>query len=49
MDSSITGSFNDVISNYEEQIINSPVNVTYSDDVSLNDWELVYGRIFLFR
>jgi hypothetical protein len=49
MDSSITGSFYDIISNYEEQIINSPVNVTFSDDVSLNDWELISGRIFLCR
>jgi hypothetical protein len=34
IDSSVTSSFNDIIINYQQQIINSPLNITFSDDVS---------------
>jgi len=34
IDSSVTSSFNDIILNYQQQIINSPLNITFSDDVS---------------
>ncbi len=36
IDSSMTESFNDMVLNYEQQIINSPVTIPFSDDVKLN-------------
>jgi len=34
IDSSMTSSFNSIVLNYEQQIINSPLSLTFSDDVS---------------
>jgi hypothetical protein len=36
IDSSMPGSFNDMVLNYEQQIINSSVTISFSDDVKLN-------------
>jgi hypothetical protein len=33
IDSSMTESFNDMILNYQQQIINSPMTISFSDDV----------------
>ncbi len=52
IDSGMTSSFNDIVLNYEDQIINLPVNLAFSDDVRFlifEDFIYLMWVFFLLR
>ena len=47
MDSSMTGSFNDMVLNYQQQILNPTPTIPFSDDVSFDYKISVYLFCFI--